>query len=469
MAVIGLAQLMVILDLTIVNVALPSAQHALGFTASDRQWIVTAYALAFGGLLLVGGRLTDMFGPKRTFLIGLVGFAVASGVGGASQSYAMLVAARAVQGCFAALLVPAALSLLTTTFTNPDERNKAFGIYTGIAGGGGAIGLALGGLLTTTLSWRWCMYVNVALAIPAFIGGIILIRHRARAHGATLDIPGSIFAVLGLGAIVYGFGEASVHGWGSGHTYIPIAAGLILLAAFVEIESRVAQPLAPLKIFRDRTRGASYIAITIAGIGSIGMFLIMSYYLQGVLRYTPLKTGLLFLPFTLSVITAANIVSTKLLHRVSPKLMVPAGLLIATGGAAWLTGVGTHTSYGGGVLPGLILLGLGIGTTIVSALTLGIAGADPADIGVASALVNASNQIGGSLGDALLNTLAVNAAASYLLARHGVKTAVPAASAHGDVVALTVMACILAGGAIVTGLLHRPGVPAIPDQAPAAA
>ena len=255
LAVIGVAQLMVVLDATIVNIALPSAQRALGFSITDRQWVITAYALAFGGLLVVGGRLSDLLGRKRTFIAGLVGFAAASAAGGAAPDFAALVAARAVQGAFGALLAPSALALLTTTFTDPRERGKALGIFTAIAGGGGAIGLILGGVLTEYLSWRWCLYVNVAFAAAALAGAVPLIRNQPRNPGARLDVPGSLLAVGGLVGIVYGFSQAAADGWGSASVVGPIAAGVVLLAAFSVVERRVAHPLVPLGIIADRTRG----------------------------------------------------------------------------------------------------------------------------------------------------------------------------------------------------------------------
>jgi MFS family permease len=286
LAVIGVAQLMVVLDATIVNIALPSAQRALGFSVTDRQWVITAYALAFGGLLVVGGRLSDLLGRKRTFVTGLAGFAVASAAGGAAQTFAELIAARAVQGAFGALLAPSALALLATTFTDPRERGKALGIYTAIAGGGGAIGLILGGVLTEYLSWRWCLYVNVGFAIAALAGAIPLVRNQPRNPGASLDVPGSLLAAGGLAAIVYGFSEAAANGWGSALTAGPIAAGVVLLAVFTVVERRVARPLVPLSIIADRTRGTAYLGAVVAGIGLIGTFLLVTYYLQSVLGFS---------------------------------------------------------------------------------------------------------------------------------------------------------------------------------------
>ena len=414
LAVIGVAQLMVVLDATIVNIALPSAQRALGFSTADRQWVITAYALTFGGLLLVGGRLSDLLGRKRTFIAGLAGFAAASAAGGAAPGLAALLAARAAQGAFGALLAPSALALLGTTFTDPRERGRALGIFTAIAGGGGAIGLLLGGVLTEYLSWRWCLYVNVVFAGAALAGAATLISGAPRSRAAALDVPGSLLAAAGLACIVFGFSEASTSGWASGLTIGLLAGSLVLLAAFAAVERRVARPLVPLSIITDRVRGAAYLGALIATIGVLGTFLLGTYYLQGVLGFTPVIAGLAFLPFLGGVAIASNFVSNVGLARVGPRVVVPVGLLVAAGGAGWLTRIGTHGSYGAVVVPGFILLGLGTGCAVATAFSLGPAGARPADAGVAAALVNASIQVGGSIGAALLNTIAATATASYL-------------------------------------------------------
>ena len=452
LAVIGAAQLMVVLDATIVNIALPSAQHALGFSTTERQWVVTAYALAFGGLLIVGGRLSDLLGRKRTFVAGLAGFAVASAAGGAAPSFATLVAARAVQGAFGALLAPSALALLITTFTDARERGRALGIFTAIAGAGGAIGLILGGVLTEYLSWRWCLYVNVAFAAAALAGAIPLISNQARDRRAALDVPGSLLAGGGLAGIVYGFSQAAADGWASAQTVVPVAAGVAFLAAFTVVERRVARPLVPLGIVASRTRGTAYLGAVIAGIGLIGTFLLITYYLQDVLSFTPLTTGLAFLPFIAGVIVSANFVSNVGLDRLGPKTVVPAGMIMAAGAAGLLTGIGAHSGYGSRVAPALALLGIALGCVVTTAFSLGPAGARPADSGVAAALVNSSNQVGGALGAALLNTIAASAAADYL--SHNAPHASPqAAAVHGDVIAFTFLIALFASGALITGLL----------------
>jgi EmrB/QacA subfamily drug resistance transporter len=452
LAVVGLAQLMVVLDATIVNIALPTAQRALGFSTTDRQWVITAYALAFGGLLIVGGRLSDLLGRKRTFVTGLAGFALASAAGGAAPDFGALVAARAVQGAFGASLAPSALALLITTFTDGRERGKALGIYTAIAGGGGAIGLILGGVLTEYLSWRWCLYVNVAFAALALAGAIPLISNQPRNTGARLDVPGSLLAVGGLVGIVYGFSQAAASGWGAAPTVGPIVAGVVLLGAFALVERRVTHPLVPLGIIADRTRGPAYLGALTAGIGLIGAFLLITYYLQDIAGFSPLRAGLAFLPFIAGVVLAANFVSNVGLKRLGPKVIVPAGMILAAAAAGWLTGLGVHGDYGTRVAPALVLLGLGTGCIVTTAFSLGPVGARPADSGVAAALVNSSNQVGGSLGAALLNTIAATAAASYLTHHHA-QAGLQAATVHGDVTAFTFLAVLFAAGAIVTALL----------------
>src|SRR4051794_38296482 len=286
LAVLGLAQLMVILDATIVNIALPSAQQDLGFSDADRQWVVTAYSLAFGGLLLLGGRLADMFGRRRMLLVGLAGFAAASALGGAATGFGTLVAARAVQGGFGAVLAPSALSLLTITFTDPKERGKAFGIFGAIAGAGAAIGLLLGGLLTEYLSWRWCLYVNVPIAVAAGIGALVFIQRVEPTKGVRLDIPGAVLAVLGLSGLVYGFARAATDGWGDPITVTVLVVAVLLLIGFVLLQRRLEHPLLPLRVVLDRRRGGAYLAMMLSAIGMFAIFLFLTYYLQQILGFS---------------------------------------------------------------------------------------------------------------------------------------------------------------------------------------
>jgi MFS family permease len=328
LAVLGIAQLMVVLDSTVVSIALPSAQRALDFSNSDRQWIVTAYALAFGSLLLIGGRLADHIGRKRVFLVGLGGFALASAVGGAAQSFTMLVAARAVQGAFGALLAPAGLALLTTTFTEAKERARAFGIYGAIAGAGAAIGLLLGGILTEYSSWRSTLFVNLFFATAALVGGVILLHHRESEHRPKLDWPGTVTVSAGLFALVYGFSHAATGGWGDSVTIGFLVVAAVLLSMFVAIQTRSPNPLLPMRVIIDRNRGGAFLSMFAAAGGMFGVFLFLTYYLQTSLGYSAVMTGVAFLPMTGALVVTAASASTLLSTRVSPRILIPAGMFV---------------------------------------------------------------------------------------------------------------------------------------------
>jgi EmrB/QacA subfamily drug resistance transporter len=456
LAILGMAQLMVVLDATIVNIALPSAQHDLGFSNDARQWIVTGYSLAFGSLLLLGGKVGDVFGRKRTLIAGLLGFAAASAAGGAAQSFAMLVSARALQGAFGALLAPSALGLLTTTFSDPKERGKAFGIYGAIAGGGGAVGLLLGGVLTEYLSWRWCLYVNLAFAVPAALGALALLPNSARSTRPRIDVPGTLAASSGVFSLVFGFSKAQTLGWGDPVTIGFLIAGVVLLGVFVAIERRVTAPLLPLRVVADRNRGGAYLAVGLVAIGMFGVFLFLTYYLQTTLGYSPVTTGLAFLPMVGAIMVAASTSTAKLLPRVGPRPLIPTGM-------ALLTGIGLHSTYVADVLPGLLVLGLGIGLVMAPSMNTATAGVRPQDAGVASAMVNTAQQVGGSIGTALLSTLAASAATSYAESHPG---QLALAAVHSYTTAFWWSAAIFAAAAVVTGLLLRSGAP---EHAPAGA
>jgi EmrB/QacA subfamily drug resistance transporter len=463
LGVIGIAQLMVVLDLTIMNIALPSAQRALHFTTVDRQWVVTAYALAFGSLLLLGGRLADLLGRKVTFLTGLVGFAGVSAIGGASVNFTMLVTARACQGAFAALLVPSALSLLVTTFTEQKERAKAFGVFGAIAVAGGAVGLLLGGALTEYLSWRWTLYVNLIFAGVAFAGGALLLQRQPSRVKPTLDIPGVLMVSGAVFCLVYGFSNAAAHSWGTPSTYGFIAVGVVLLVAFAAWQGRAAHPLLPPRVVLDRNRGGAYLSMLIVGAGLFGIFLFLSYYLQQTLGYSPLVTGVAFLPFSVGSALASNLSTIWLMPRVGPKPLVASGMLAAAGGAVWLAQLGPHTGYGTGVAGPLILAAVGMGMVIAPSISTGTFGVAPQDAGVASATVTVGQQLGASIGTSLLNTIFASAVTSYLAAHLasariiGRQALTGLALAHGYDTAFWWTAAIFACGAVIGGALLRPG------------
>jgi EmrB/QacA subfamily drug resistance transporter len=462
LGVIALAQLMVVLDLTVMNIALPSAQRALHFTTVDRQWVVTAYTLAFGSLLLLGGRLADLLGRKVTFLTGLVGFAGVSAIGGASVNFTMLITARACQGAFAALLVPAALSLLATTFTEPKERGRAFGIYGAVAGAGGALGLLLGGALTEYLSWRWTMYVNLVFAAVAFAGGALLLVRQSSPARPRLDIPGVLLVSGALFCLVYGFSNAASHSWATPSTYGFLAAGVVLGVLFAAWQGRAAHPLLPPRVVLDRNRGGAYASMLIASAGLFGTFLFLTYYLQQTVGYSPLVTGVAFLPLSGGLIIASNLSTTRLMPRVGPKPLVASGMLLAAGAMVWLAQLGPHTAYASGVLGPLILVGIGLGMVIAPAINTGTFGVAPQDAGVASATVTVGQQLGASVGTSLLNTIFTAAVAAYAgshlaSARPiGRQALTGLALVHGYDTAFWWTAGIFAGGAVIGGtLLHR--------------
>lgn len=474
LGIIGIAQLMVVLDATIVNIALPSAQDALGFSDDNRQWVITAYALAFGSFLLLGGRIGDLFGRKQVFVVGLLGFAVASAIGGAAGSLGVLVFARALQGVFGALLAPAALSILTTTFTDPAERGKAFGVFGAIAGAGAGVGLLLGGVLTEYLSWRWCLYVNLAFAIPAAIGGLAYLHGRQESDGERppLDLPGTITVSAGLFALVYGVSNAETNGWGDSVTIVMLIASAVLLAAFATIQRRATHPLLPLRVILDRNRGGAYLAIGIVGVGMFGAFLFLTFYMQRTLELSPVETGLAFMPMNLAIMAAATLASANLLPRFGPRPLITAGMLFAAIGMALFTQLHTDSSFWTGVLPGLMVMGVGLGLVFATSMATATLGIAPHDAGVGSAMVNTTQQVGGSIGIALLSTLFASAAASFVPEAGMTPADIEGeAIVHGYSVAYWWAAGILTAGAVVCGLLLRPGaqVELDPDAAPVVA
>jgi EmrB/QacA subfamily drug resistance transporter len=455
LAVIVIAQLMVVLDASIVTIALPSAQRSLGISVANRQWVITAYTLAFGGFLLLGGRIADFWGRRRMFIVGLIGFAGASALGGLAVDQAMLFGARALQGAIAALMAPAALSILTITFQgDPTERAKAFGAFGAVSGAGGAVGVLAGGFLTQYASWRWCLLVNVPIAIAAAYAASRTV-HESRAGGKTrYDVPGALLSTLGLVSLVYGFTKAELDGWGSTPTLVFLAGAIVLLIAFVLVEYASSHPLLPLRVVQDRNRAGAFLASLLTGAGLFAMFVFLSFYFQQVLRYSALKAGVAFLPFAVGIILAAA-ASTTLVPRIGVRVPMTLGLLVGAVGLAWLTKIGVHTSFWTHVLPPEILMSVGLGLAFPPLSSTALTRVRDQDSGVASALVNTTQQIGGSLGTALLNTLAATATANYI-AVHGREFA-QAAVVHGFSVAFALGAGLLLLAAIVCAVFVTSG------------
>lgn len=458
LAVLGIAQLMVVLDATIVNIALPSAQQALHFSNDNRQWVVTAYALAFGSLLLVGGRISDLFGRKWTFVGGMIGFAIASAFGGAAQSFGVLITARGVQGVFGAVLAPASLSLLAVTFTDPAERGKAFGIFGALAGSGAAVGLLLGGALTQVLSWRWCLYVNLLFAALGAAGALTLMQNARPAQRPRIDVPGTVLAIAGLFSLVYGFSHASTTSWASAVTVAMIGLGVVLLAAFVLVERRSSHALLPMRVVLDRNRGGSYVAVALSAIAIFAVFLFLTYYLQRNLGMSPIVAGLAFLPMVAGIMTTSIVGNVRLVPRFGARPLVPTGMILGCAGMIYLTRLGAHSSYGAGVLPSLIVMGLGFGLIFAPAISTATYGVRAEDTGVASAMVNVSQQVGGSIGTALLSTIAVTATTTFARTHTPGRGLAAQAAVHGYTTAFTWSAIIFAVAAVLTGLLLRSGV-----------
>jgi EmrB/QacA subfamily drug resistance transporter len=468
LALLSVAQLMVVLDATIVTIALPSAQKALHFSTESRQWIVTAYALAFGSLLLLGGKLGDLFGRKWTLIGGLVGFSIASAIGGLSQSFGMLVFARTLQGAFGALLAPSALSLLTVTFQGSPDRPTAFGIFGAIAGGGASLGLIIGGALTQILSWRWCLYVNLVIAIPTTIVAWRLLINHAAPQRDPIDIPGVLTSALGLFALVYGFSNAETHSWSAPATIVALVASPVLLTAFVLIERRVKHPLLPLHIVLNRGRGGAYTTIALAGAAIFAVFLFLTYFLQQQLGLSPLTTGLAFLPLTGVLVVTSTTVQTRVIQRTGVKPLVLLGMTLGAIGMFLFTRLTPGSSYAANILPGLLILGLGMGCIFAPAFSTATLGVEGSEAGIASAMVNTSQQVGGSVGTSLLSTIFASAAASYAASHRPSAGLASAAAVHGDTTAFWWSVGIFAVGFVLAMVIlpgrrehHAPTVKAV--------
>jgi EmrB/QacA subfamily drug resistance transporter len=470
LALLSIAQLMVVLDATIINIALPSAQKDLGFSTDSRQWVVTAYALAFGSLLLLGGKLGDLFGRKWTFIAGLAGFSLASAIGGLAQSFAMLVAARALQGAFGALLAPSALSLLTVTFADSPDRPKAFGIFGAIAGGGASIGLILGGALTQAFSWRACLYVNLVIAIPTAIIALRLLINHSSLDRPKIDLPGVLTGSGGLFALVYGFSSAETNSWTATITIVALVASVALLISFVLVEQRAAHPLLPLHIVCDRARGGAYASIALAGAGIFAVFLFLTYFMQDNLGLSPLLTGVAFMPMTALIVISSTTSQTKLLPRTGAKPLIVCGMVLGLVSMLLLTRLKPSSSYAADLLPSLLILGLGMGLIFAPAFGTATLGVPSNEAGVASAMVNTSQQVGGSVGTSLLSTLFASSAAAFAKSHIGTPNLAAASQVHGYTTAFWWASGIFAVGLIVAATVFpariKPAAAADPAGSP---
>jgi EmrB/QacA subfamily drug resistance transporter len=464
LAVIASAHLMAILDTTVMFVALPSAQHTLGMSASQRQWIVTAYTLALAGLLLLGGRLADRFGARRTLIAGVAGFAVASAAGGAATTALMLIAARAVQGAFGALLVSSTKSLLISVYTDEDERATAIGFFTATLTAGFAVGLVLGGVLTTALNWRWCLYVNVALSAVALTAAPRVLPQLPARRNVTIDVLSAVLATAGMTGLVYGLGEASSYGWGSAQVAFALTVAVVALAWFTARQAAHSDRLLPLRVVLDRNRGWALVGLIVNSLSTFGMMLILTYQLQSVMRYSALRTGLALIPFAVAAALGSALLAPVLVRRIPPRWLVSGSIVVEAAGLLPLIWLTPGSGYLPLILTATIVEGLGTGVAGPVTLALSLRGVLPADTGAAGAATSATSQLGSSLGAALLNTIAASAAAGYVAAHAagtvGAAALATAATVHGFTVAMIWGAIILAVAAIPVAFFINAKAPA---------
>ena len=429
LVIVCVAQAMVTLDATIVNVALPSIQRGLGFTTSELQWVITVYTLIFGGFMLLGGRAGDVMGRKRVFTAGIVMFSGASLLNGFAQSPPMLIAGRGLQGLGAALIAPAVLSIITTSFNDSDDRAKALAIWSGISAGGGAVGLLLGGILTEAASWRWIFFVNVPFGIVLVFASVRLIPESRSQSARTFDLPGAATVTAGLLVVVFAIVQSGTYGWASARTIVLLGAGIVLLVGFLAIETRSPAPLMPLSIFRLRNLVPCDLTTLLTAGAVFAAFFFVSLYLQQVLDYGPLSAGAAFLPFSVGTAVGAA-VGQKLVSRFGVRLVPMIGLVLATAGMIFLTRIPLQGHYVSDVLPGLLPLGFGLGLTFVPITLAGTSEASGEDAGLVSGLLNTSQEVGGSIGLAILVTLAASRTAS-LLHLPATRSAIAAARVSG--------------------------------------
>jgi EmrB/QacA subfamily drug resistance transporter len=440
-----MAQFMVVLDATVVNIALPSVQRGLHFSAANLQWIVNGYSLVFGGFLMLGGRAADLFGRKRLFLAGVVLFSAASLLNGLAQSSGMLIAGRALQGLGGALVSPAALAIITTTFTDGDERTKALGVWSAIVAGGAAVGLLMGGVLTDIASWRWVFFVNVPFGVATILAGLRYVAEsRLESAQRSLDLAGAFTVTGGLVVLVYAIVKAQAYGWGSARTLGLGAVAIALLAAFLVIEARSKAPLMRLAIFRIRALAVADAALLLVGSAMFGMFYFASLYVQEVLGYSPLKAGLAFLPVTVGIMIGAGL-AQQLIRRIGVRNVSIAGISLAAAGMVVLTQLPVHGSYAGNLLVGLLPMSLGMGLTFVPITLLATSGVPSDDSGLASGLFNTAQQVGGSLGLAILSTLAASQTSSLLSSHSATAVAARVSGYHVAFLAATIMLIAAAG------------------------
>lgn len=466
LAVVSLIQLMVAVDATIMNIALPTAQTELVFSSGSRQWLVTAYALSFGSLMLLGGRLSDIWGRRNALGIGLLGFADASLLGGQAHNFNQLVTARALQGAFAALLAPSSLAALATTFQTSPLRARAFAFYGGIAGSGAALGLLLGGALTQWWTWRWCLNFNAVLCAAALVVVWRSVAHDRGDHTTNLDLGGAITASTGLFLVVYGFANAVNSGWSNQGTWLSLVVGVAVITVFMQIERRHRMPLLPITLLRHRTRVGSLIALFVTWAGLFALSLILAYYLENVRHLSPVRTGLWFLPLVVALIVSTTMASVRLLGKVGPRPLVPVGMILVMMGMILFTRITPSVSYLTGILPGLTLTGLGLGLIVAPATASATDHLATGDAGAASAMVNTAQQLGGSVGTALINTIAVSASRRFWHHFPAVDTGSQnyrLGIVHGDAVAFRWAAGFFAFGAILTFFLLETGGPSEPS------